>query len=155
MKIVAIAIGVALTVSSFSLIAQPVQSEKQANDVIQYRQSLLQLVKSNVGVLGAMAKGKVPIDSAVIEKNAKRIKQLSLMMQDYFEPDTSSFDMKTDALPRIWNEFDQFSNNIKQLSDAATELESAAANKQESLYPERIGAIFKSCKGCHDSYKAD
>ena len=58
------------------LVSTPVaaqMSEKQASNAVEFRQSIFQLVKSNIGPLGAMAKGKAPIDEAVIAKNAMRM----------------------------------------------------------------------------------
>ena len=75
--------------------AQEASSEKQAKSAAQFRQALLQLVRSNVGALGAMAKGAIPMDTQTIETNATRLEQLSLMMDDYFALDTSSFDIET------------------------------------------------------------
>ncbi len=46
------------------LISTPVaakMSEKQASNAVEFRQSIFQLVKSNIGPLGAMAKGKHPL----------------------------------------------------------------------------------------------
>ncbi len=155
MKKTAMALCVAMATLSQSAMSAPVKSEKQANAVIQYRQALLQLVKSNVGVLGAMSKGKIEVDAQVVETNAQRIKQLSLMMKDYFAGDTSKFNMKSDALPKIWTEFDQFSIKADALTEAASALEMAAKSGDEGQIVSSIGPIFKSCKGCHDSYKAD
>lgn len=140
---------------SSSLIAQPAQSEKQAKSAVEFRQALLQLVRSNVGALGAMAKGEIPMDTQTIETNAMRIEQLSLMMQDYFELDTREYTLDTSALPKIWQEFDAFSQKIDDLTMASQSLKEAAMAGKESEYKAGIGAVLKSCKGCHDSYKAD
>ncbi len=144
-----------LATSTSNAEVTPAESEKQANSAIQYRQALLQLVRSNVGALGAMAKGQIPTDDAVIARNAERIEQLSNMMEDYFAVDTSQFDMETAADKKIWKEFNLFSAKIDDLNQAAMTLKQAAQNQQQDQYKQAIGAVFKSCKGCHDSYKLD
>ena len=73
-------------------------TEKQAKSAVEYRQSLFELVKSNIGPLGAMAKGKAPIDEAVIAKNALRLEQLGLMISDYFVADTQTTKYQTSRL---------------------------------------------------------
>ena len=136
-------------------IAQPAKSEKQAKNAVQFRQSLLQLVRSNVGVLGGMAKGQVPYDTAVMEKNGMRLEQLSLMLEDYFKTDTTGFKVETDALDKIWKNGEDFSEKAKALTTAAQNLQAVAKEGDESKFKPALGAIFKTCKGCHDNYKAE
>ncbi|AEE23210.1 MAG: cytochrome C [Alteromonadaceae bacterium] len=135
--------------------AQEAQSEKQAKSAAQFRQALLQLVRSNVGALGAMAKGAIPMDADTIETNATRLEQLSLMMDDYFALDTTKFDIETAALPKIWQNRADFATKVDALTDASQTLKTAAMNGDESAYKGAIGNVLKSCKGCHDSYKAE
>ena len=53
--------------------AEEAKSERQAANAVQFRQSLLQLVRSNLGPLGAMAKGQIPYDTEVMSTNAMRL----------------------------------------------------------------------------------
>lgn len=145
----------ALLVSSFNVVAEPAKSAKQANSAIQFRQALLQLVRSNVGALGGMAKGAIPMDRAKIEKNASRIEQLSLMMSDYFVLDTRGFNVPTDALDKVWESHDDFESKIVNLTKAAANLKAAAQSGEDSELKPAIGKIFNSCKSCHDDYKAE
>ena len=135
--------------------SEPATSEKQANQAVKYRQALLQLVRSNVGALGAMAKGQIPVDATLVEKNAMRIEQLSLMMDDYFALDTSAFTLDTSAEAKIWTESDKFSEKVQVLQSASSELKSLAASGDADKIKAGIGNVLKSCKGCHDIYKAD
>lgn len=138
-----------------SAIAEPAKSEKHAKAAVQFRQALLQLVRSNVGPLGGMAKGAVPFDAQVMATNGERLEQLSLMMADYFKTDTRTFNVGTDALPAIWEDTADFQSKIEALTTASKALQAAASSGDESAYRPAIGAVLKTCKGCHDSYKAD
>lgn len=142
-------------VFSAALNAAPAKSEKHAAAAVQFRQALLQLVRSNVGALGGMAKGQIPMNAEVLEKNAMRIEQLSLMMDDYFSVDTRKFPVETDALPGVWEDYADFQSKIVALTTASNELKMAAQQGDEAAYKAKIGAIFKTCKGCHDAYKAE
>jgi len=133
----------------------PAQSEKHAASAVQYRQALLRLVKSNVGALGAMAKDRIPMDAHTIERNALRIEQLSLMMDDYFAVDTREFTLETEALPKIWQNYNDFQSKIEALTQAASNLKNAAQQNKDGTYKANIGQLLKSCKGCHDNYKAE
>ena len=130
-------------------------SDKQAKNAVEFRQSIFQLIRSNIGPLGAMAKGKAPIDEAVIAKNALRIEQLSLMISDYFVLDTRSNDVESGALPKIWDNQSEFTQKADDLTQAAKALLLIVANKDEANYRKGIGAVGATCTACHDDYKAD
>lgn len=140
------------------LVSTPVaaqMSEKQASNAIEFRQSIFQLVKSNIGPLGAMAKGKAPIDEAVIAKNAMRMEQLSLMISDYFVADTRGSGVKTHALDKVWENTEDFAQKTKDFTLATQALQTIIENKDTANYRKGIGAVGATCKACHDDYKAD
>jgi cytochrome c556 len=153
-SILAITVSASLVVATASM-AQPASSEKHAVYATELRQSIFKLLGSNMGALGAMAKGKIPVDAAVAEKNATRINQLSLMIADYSRTDTSKFDVKTEALAKIWQDPEHFSKDIDKLTMASAELMAAAKSKDEGAIKKAIGGIGKTCGGCHDHFKAE
>jgi cytochrome c556 len=155
MKKIVMGLIAASVIASFSVAAEPAKSIKQAKNVVEFRQALLQLVRSNVGVLGGMAKGVVPMNADVIALKGMRLEQLSLMMEDYFKMDTRGFNVGTDALDKIWENQNDFKAKIDGLTKASINLQNAAKSGDESQFKPAIGAIFKSCKGCHDDYKAE
>ena len=153
-KTIAVILSTAL-LGTFSVSAAPAKSAKQAGGAIKYRQAIFQLVKSNVGALGAMNKGAIPFNAETLQKNSTRLEQLSLMLGDYFATDTSSFDLETGALPKIWKNEADFKEKIDALTAAAVNLNTVAKAGDEGQYKSAIGGVFKSCKGCHDNYKED
>lgn len=153
-KTIAVIIGTAM-LSSFSVFAEPAKSAKQARDVTEFRQALLTLVKSNVGALGAMNKGAIPFDVQIMQTNAVRLEQLSLMLEDYFATDTTGFDVDTAALNKIWTNQADFKDKISALTLASRNLNKVAKAGDASQFKPAIGQVFKSCKGCHDNYKED
>jgi cytochrome c556 len=131
------------------LVSTPVaaqMSEKQASNAIEFRQSIFQLVKSNIGPLGAMAKGKAPIDEAVIAKNAMRMEQLSLMISDYFVADTRGSGVKTHALDKVWENTEDFAQKTKDFTLATQALQTIIENKDTANYRKGIGAVGATCK---------
>lgn len=130
-------------------------TEKQAKSAVEYRQSLFELVKSNIGPLGAMAKGKAPIDEAVIAKNALRLEQLGLMISDYFVADTRNNKVSNKSSDAIWENQADFNNKAANLVKASKALQVIVANKDTANYRKGIGAVGATCKACHDDYKKD
>jgi len=153
-SVLAITVSAGL-MSSMVALAQPASSEKHAIYATELRQSVFKLLGSNMGPLGAMAKGKIPVNAEVVEKNAVRINQLSLMIADYTRTDTSKFSVKTEALAKIWQEGEHFAKDIDKLTLASTKLISAAKSKDEGAIKKAIGGVGKTCGGCHDHFKKD
>jgi cytochrome c556 len=153
-KAIAVIIGTAM-LNTFTVFAEPAKSAKQAKDVTQFRQAIFKLVKSNVGVLGAMNKGVIPFNVERIQTNSLRLQQLSLMLDDYFATDTTGFDVDTAALDKIWVNQADFKEKISALSVAASNLSKVAKAGDTNQFKPAIGQVFKSCKGCHDNYKED
>jgi cytochrome c556 len=152
--ILAVAVTTSMVIATTS-IAQPANSEKQAQRATELRQSVFKLLSSNMGPLGAMAKGKIPVDAAVAEKNAIRINQLSLMIADYTRTDTSKFEVETEALDKVWQDPELFAKNIEKLTLASSALIAAAKSKDASAIKKAIGGVGKTCGGCHDDFKEE
>ncbi len=152
-----IAVATAGVVVSTSVAADVTQasSEKHAKAATQYRQAVFQLVRSNMGPLGGMAKGALPFDESVMETNAVRLEQLADMMGDYLSVDTRKFDVETGAKDKIWDNFSDVETKVMALKTAAQGLQAAVKAGDESAYRGAIGKIGASCKSCHDDYKKD
>lgn len=145
----------AILLTTTAVAEDEADSQKEARAALKFRQSLFQLIRSNMGALGAMAKGNAPFDAAVMQKNGMRIEQLSLMIEDYMATDTRNFKLDTGALDKIWEQPEEFSEKIISLTSAARNLQAVAKAGDESEFRAAIGAVGRSCKGCHDDFKAD
>lgn len=128
-------------------------SEKHAKAATQYRQAIFQLVRSNMGPLGGMAKGALPFDESVMMTNGVRLEQLADMMSDYLSVDTRKFDVDTGAKDAMWENFSDVESKIAALKEASMGLQAAVKAGDESAYRSAIGKVGASCKSCHDDYK--
>ncbi|MCB4436632.1 cytochrome c [Alteromonas sp. McT4-15] len=153
-----VAAASAATLISSTVVASEVteaSSAKHAKAATQYRQAMFQLVRSNMGPLGGMAKGALPFDESVMQTNAVRLEQLADMMGDYLAVDTRKFDVETGAKDEIWESFSDVETKIMALKKASQGLQAAVKAGDESAYRGAIGKIGASCKSCHDDYKKD
>ena len=150
-----ILIAVMLIFTTLTASSEPAKSQKHANKTLKMRQAVFSLLGSNMGPLGGMLKGKVPFNAKVVEKNALRINQLSMMIADYLKTDTSKYKLKTEALDNIWTEEEKFAKKIEALSKASIALHKVASTGNEKAIKKAIGAVGKTCGSCHDDYKAD
>ena len=148
--------GLLLALPATSLIADGHgKNIKRAIYSVDVRQSVLTVMGSNMGPMGAMARGKIPLNVALVEKNATRIMHLSEMLPDAFRFDTTGYDVTTDALDPIWDDFAKFEEKAKATNEAARVLAKVAASGDESAVTKAIGRLGKSCGSCHDDYKAE
>ncbi len=135
--------------------ASAVQAQEDMEQAVEVRQSLLKLVRWNLGPLGDMARGRAPLDIERVGLNAARIEGLFGMMGDAFATDTRGADVETDALDRIWEESEQFAEKISAARQAAADLAEVAGTGDEDSVRAGIGGLARTCGSCHDDYKAD
>lgn len=129
-------------------------SDKQIAAGIKARQSQMQLYAFNLGMLGAMAKEEAPYDAAAASSAANNLAALASMSQAaYWLPGSDSDSVEsTRALPAIWAADSKVGEKGKNFFDAVMEMQSAAGTDLGALQA-TIGAVGKSCGGCHESYR--
>ena len=118
-----------------------------------YRQSYFTLVAMNFGPIGAMVKGEMPWDDAKLKVFANELGALSNMdVSRAFAPGTDKG--TTRAKPEIWENQDDFKAKLSDMRDALAGLQVAAGSGDKKIVAQAVGAAGKSCKACHDEYKA-
>jgi len=119
------------------------------------RQGEMQLRSFNVGPLFGMAKGKMDYDAELASKLANNLKiQLDLDMGRAWKQGTANdaYPGKTTALPKIWTTYPEIADYGKKYANAINELAAEAGNGADAL-KSKMGAVGKSCKGCHDEFR--
>ena len=144
-----------ILLASSNLLAKEAANEKQANLATEFRQSIFKLIRSNLGVLGPMARGQVAFDNEVVKKSAMRMNQLAAMIPDYFVINTSKYTMATEALPKIWDNKADFEQKAGALQAASASLLETANGGDEDATKKAISDIVKTCKSCHNEYRKD
>ncbi len=135
---------------------------KQANPVKE-RQKLMRAVGKAMQISVKMLKGKIDYDGAEIASRMKVMNEVAGTFNDDFArlfPEGSDdenammdFDQESSAKVEIWGAMDDFkmkAGELKTVSAAAMKL--AGDKAAFAKYFENIG---KSCKSCHQKYKAD
>lgn len=124
---------------------------------IEARQSLMQLTRFNLSVLGAMVKGEREYDPELAAATAQNMKALAKMDNMAMWPkgsDNAADGLKehTDALPAVFIDHEALMMKQEAWVDASTLL-AANAGKGKDELRKVLGAVGKSCKGCHDDFK--
>jgi cytochrome c556 len=136
--------------------AHTVAADKDPNlGLIKARQGDMELRAYSAGPLFAIAKGKMPYDA---EKASKLANNLMLLLQldvgGAWAPGTGKdmYPGKTHAVPEVWSTYPKIAEAGKKYKAAVEDLAAVAGNGLGDL-KSKIGAVGKSCKGCHDDFR--
>jgi len=128
--------------------------DKASEKAIKARQGLMQVYSFNLGLLSAMAKGEMDYDAELAVIAAEGLSAAASMNTGPMWPQGSSNeDHKTRALPEIWSTYPKVAEAGKALTDASATMASVAGDGLDALKGS-IGDVGKSCKGCHDDFRA-
>lgn len=128
------------------------------DNAIKARQAMFQTLGFNIGILGAMAKEKMPYDAEIASEAANNIVAAAGLGQSQMWPVGS--DSETDgnattrALPSIWENFPDVGEKGQALAQASAAMAAVAGNGLGDLQG-AMGDLGGSCKGCHDDYRAE
>jgi len=120
------------------------------------RQGYMKLVVWEAGPLFGMAKGKMAYNADEAKAHAANLKAISQYpVETLFLPGTSNADKpgKTRALPEIWKDGAGVAKAFKAWRSAIDGVVAAAGKGQGELAA-AVGALGKSCGGCHKPFRA-
>ncbi|HEY6239755.1 MAG TPA: cytochrome c [Burkholderiales bacterium] len=141
----ALALGAGYTVAAFAQ-AKPEVMVKQ-------RQAAMTLQGKYFGPMAGMAQGKVPYNADTVALNSSFLDALSRMPWDGFAESTKDAGVKTAALPAIWSEGAKFKEAQDNFQNAVQALVKVSRGGDEAAQKTAIGAVGKTCGGCHENFR--
>ncbi len=137
-------------------LALPGYAAKDPNkSAIKARQGEMQLRAYNAGPLFAMAKGKMPYDAdkaKMLAGNLVKLLDIDISSAWVKGTDNKAYPNDTTALEDIWTTYPEIGKYGKKYATAVRELSAVAGTGLNPL-KSKIGALGKSCKGCHDEFR--
>ncbi len=134
----------------------PALAAKDPNKkAIQARQGEMQLRSYFAGPLFAMAKGDMDYDAekaSMLANNLQKLLEIDIRSSWVKGSDNENYPGDTTALPKIWTTYPEIGNYGKKYATAVRELAAVAGNGKDQM-KSKIGALGKSCKGCHDEFR--
>ena len=149
MKRKLVAATVVASVGAAWLVAAVAQVKPEI--LVKQRQAAMTLQGKYFGPLAGMAQGKLPYDANIVQRNAGYLDVLDKMPWDGFDPSTKN--VKSAALPAIWNEPAKFKEAQERLQSEVSRLVSVSKGGDEGAVKAQIGAIGKACGNCHDNFR--
>jgi len=138
-----------------ALFAAVVAGSAFAADPIQTRQATMKAIGGAFGgVLVKMVKGEIPYDAAAAKAAAATMVEKSggIDIAALFPPGSDKGG-DTAALPKVWSDPAGFKAAMDKLK---TTVAAQAPNTDKGLDALKgaVGEIGKTCKGCHDDFRA-
>ena len=140
--VVAVALGLA---------AGAALAQQKPEVMVKQRQAVMTLQGKYFGPMAGMAQGKVPYNADVVKRNSAFLDNLSRMAWDGFDPGTK--DVKSAALPAVYEQQAKFKDAAARLENEAHKLWQVAQNGDEAAVKAQMGAVGKACGGCHESFR--
>ncbi len=119
--------------------------------MVKQRQAAMALQGKYFGPMAAMAQDKAPFKADVVAYNASLLDALSRMPWDGF--DASTKDVKSATLPAAYTDTAKFKSAQDQFNSAVEKLVAASKGSDMAATKAAIGAVGKTCGGCHDNFR--
>ncbi|MEM9549559.1 MAG: cytochrome c [Pseudomonadota bacterium] len=111
------------------------------------RMEAMKNAKAALALLSDMAAGKTEFDVDMADSARTRLVEATTAIPTLFEmPQT---DPKSEALPIIWDQFDDFSEKAKDTQTAILQIDLQSVESLQKTLP-RVGA---ACRSCHEIYR--
>ena len=111
-------------------------------EMIAQRKALMSLQGgATLGMVAALKNG----DTATIAKLARYLGRSAKVIPTFFEKGT-------DALPVIWEKWDEFKAAAATLQTESDKLEEIAKSGDQKAIAAQFDALGKACDGCHDKF---
>lgn len=117
--------------------------------VVKARMDLMGTVKNNMAVLGDMAKGATGFDPDDAEIARSALLEAANAIPAAFT--TPASDPKSEALPAIWERWDDFTAKAEDMGKALAAVDVRTLDGVQSS----IRTIGQTCGACHKSYRMD
>ena len=144
MKSFKLIILISLTISSVAFAHSGVKDKN-----VKERMIVMKEMADNTKIIGKMVKGKTSFDANQVKLALERLSALSLETPKVFT--INATDPKSEAMPNIWDEFDEFTKLSKDLAETSIVL----ANSVETIEDLRpaLKKVSSGCKACHSRYR--
>ncbi|MGR3676429.1 MAG: c-type cytochrome [Paracoccaceae bacterium] len=113
------------------------------------RMNVMDAIADDVKTLGAMAKGEQAFESQTARAAAARMAHNAHDSIALFKDPAG--DPKSDALPAIWDDYDDFTEKALNLQSAAQTASNSISTPEDLRTA--LGEIGQTCKACHRDYR--
>jgi cytochrome c556 len=139
-----------LLVSAVIVVGE-VSAHGGATGVVKERMELMKSMGDQMKKMADMVKGKVAFDASSIADSALEIKQAAPEINQLFPE--GSLHKPSEALPRIWEEREQFDELTERMVEEAGKLSDLAITGDKRSIMSQFTRLGKTCSSCHTDYR--
>ena len=126
----------------------PLSAGADGQDVIEYRQHIMNTLNAQAGALGMILSGAIPDDNAVAHLQALALTAKTALKA--FEPKVQGGEAK----PDVWTNWPDFSKRMNEFAQKSADVAKLAKEKgKEAAMANVLDAL--PCKSCHEIYRAE
>ena len=138
-----------IVVATFILISQQLYAAQSVEEIIKGRKAMFSENYQNAKKISILLKSK-KIEEA--KPLMKKISDNYIKLLDYF-PENTKEGFKTEALPTIWENKDEFNALMKKASDDMIKL-AKAIDTADDLRVVQKELMWSNCSACHSKFRA-
>ena len=138
-----------IVVATFILISQQLYATQSVEEIIKGRKAMFSENYQNAKKISILLKSK-KIEEA--KPLMKKISDNYIKLLDYF-PENTNEGFKTEALPTIWENKNEFNALMKKASDDMIKL-AKAIETAEDLRAAQKELMWSNCTACHSRFRA-
>ena len=116
-----------------------------------YRQGVMRTVGGHMSSMSGILRGQVHVKNLGL--HAKGMADLATIVPNVFP--AGSGVAKSEALPEIWENPDDFKAALDKFVEAANNISAAANGGDAAAIGPAMNALGQSCKGCHDNFREE
>jgi cytochrome c556 len=133
------------------------QGDKSPQDWVQHRQGNLASAAAATKSVACALKGEgCPKAFDYLGLQARAIAHAAEMAPTLFrEGPFPDADVDTEALPKIWDDYDSFTEGFETMHANARDMIAAARNEDLQAYAAAFKKTTDACSECHDTYRED
>ena len=143
----------ALTLAAPDMAHAEDEKQDSVSQAIDYRTSVMTVIRWNYKPMGDMLKGKRPFDQAAFARHMRDLDSAVSMDLLAGFPEDSDEGEDTSAKAEIWMDWEDFEQKFQHLKQQTTKLSKAVQSGDRKAIQARFGELSKACKACHKKYK--
>lgn len=144
-RLAAIAVALGSAVSAQAL------AQANPNQLIADRKGAMDLQAKYLGPLVGMARGRVPFDAQIAQRNSEYLAVLTQMPWDDFQQSTAASE-RTRAKPELYKDPAKFKKHIDGLHAEVQKLVTAGRGGNAEAVKAAAFSVARACNACHEDF---
>jgi cytochrome c556 len=142
-----------LTAAAVLLVGAVPSHAQEAEDIIKYRNSVMEAYAGHMGASARIVRGRVDIYKGQLKMHADSMESIAKTVGTLFPVDSDFGDTRAKA--EIWEQKDEFNKAVNANENAAVEFNKAVSGGDTEAIGKTFKALSDSCKSCHEKFRTE